>query len=101
MSPLLLFEFLKTSLNARKNTQYSIAMKVRTTITNTLLKTHSAIEKTIAIRIHNRILKIIPTIPSPTSTGPEDVKLEEIFEVSTVLNLSIICPRLSFNLIPL
>ena len=101
MSPLLLLEFLNTSRKARKKTQYSIAIKVSTIITNTLLKIHNAIEKTIAIRIHNRMLKIIPPIPSPTSMGPEEVKFDEIFEVSTVLNVSIICPRLSFSLIPL
>jgi hypothetical protein len=76
-------------------------MNVKTIITITLLKIHSTIENTIAMRIHNRILKMIPPIPSPTSTGSEKVKFEEMLEVSTVLNLSIICPRLSFSLIPL
>jgi hypothetical protein len=96
-----LFEFLKTSLNALKNIQYNIAIKVRTTITSTLLKIHSAIENTIAIRIHKRMLRITPPIPSPTSISSEEVKFDEMVDVSTVLNLSIICPRLSLSLIPL
>ena len=100
-SPLLLFEFLNTSLNARKKTQYNIAINVRIAITNTLLKIHKAIANTTAITIHRRILKVIPAIPSPTSMGPDEAKFEEMFEVSMVLNLSTICPKLSLSLTPL
>jgi hypothetical protein len=54
----------------------------------------------IAITIHKRMLKINPAIPSLMSIGPDEATLE-MSGVSTVLNLSTISPRLSFNLTPL
>ena len=97
-SPLLLFEFLNTSLKARKKTQYNIAINVRIPITNTLLKIHKAIENTIAITIHNRMLRIIPAIPSPTSMGPDEAKFEEIFEVSKKSDVSVnVCEGCAFG----
>ncbi len=47
------------------------------------------------------MLKMIPVIPSPISMGPDEVKLEEMSEGPTGLNLSTIRPRLSLSLTPL
>jgi hypothetical protein len=67
--PLALLEFLNTRRNARKNIQYSIAIKTSITINNILPKIHNTKEKHTASKIHKMILNTAPTIPSPISTS--------------------------------
>jgi hypothetical protein len=78
-----------------------MATNINTIIINTLLKTHKAIESATATKIHNRILRIIPAIPSPTTMLGTESRLGENFEGSILLYLSITCPRLSLSLTPL
>ena len=101
-SSLHLFEFLKTSRNARKNIQYSMAANTRIIAHSTAPKIHRNIKRKTVNKSQSSIPIIIPPIPSPTAISAgnsnPDVETSGIFPV---LILSVILPMSSFSLIPL
>lgn len=67
ISPFVCFDFLKTNFNALKKIQYNIAKIIKRENQKTASKTISKTTNKIDITSHNRIDKISPPIPSPTS----------------------------------
>ncbi len=100
ISPLVSLDLLKTNFKALKKIQYNIVNIIKNENQKIASKTINNITIRIVIPIHNRIDKIKPPIPSPTSIIGDSKGGEAFSNIVPLLKL-LNFGKLSINPIPL